>query len=229
VLNLLLFPAMFFVLRYTVAEGVSRFMAGRQRNAALRVVNGIFTSTIVNVTINVTAFLVAIYGLRGYLPQKQLVLAVSTVYVASVLHVGFKFALNAWWICDLSRYLLRHGVHGPKAWLRAHVAQEVQARFQQMGLLTRVIYLLSGAPAKADLIEILTREIWRVVATKALATLVIAAIYIALFSLYTRPVLMEEATRLNWVQAFLWPFGFSVDYFFHTNVTRWIESALDFG
>lgn len=230
-LYLLSFPALFLVLRSAMSEGISRMMGKRltqQRNAAVRVINEILTSTIFNVIVNITVLLVAIYGLKGHLREKSQVLAVSTVYAASVLHVGIKFALNAWWIYDLSRYLLRHGVHGPREWLRSHVALEVQARFQQMGWLARMAYNFSGVPKKEDLIEILTRKIWKIVMIKVFATVAIIVLYVGVFSLYTRPILIREATRLNWLQAFLWPFGFSIDYFFHTHIANWIKQALRF-
>ena len=227
----LFFPVLFFAVRYVIAQGASRLIAERitqARGAALRVVNEIFLSTTLNVIVNIGVLLVAIHGLGGRLPEKQLVLVVSTVYAASVLHVGFKFALNAYWIYDVSRYLLRHGVHGPRAWVRSHVAREVHARFQRMGWLKRLAYAFSGAPRKEDLVEILAREIWRVVMFKVFATLAIIAVYTIVFSLHMRPVLVEEATRLNWLQAFLWPFGFSLDYFLHTHIAAWIEHALHF-
>jgi len=94
-----------------MSEGFSRLMSKQlmqQRNAAVRVVNDIFMSTIFNVIVNIIVFLMAIYALRGHLREKQQVLVISTVYAASGLHVGFKFALNSYWIYDLSRYLLRH-------------------------------------------------------------------------------------------------------------------------
>jgi len=227
----LLFPVLFFAVRYAIAQGASRLIAERitqARSAALRVVNEIFLSTTLNVIVNIGALLGAIYGLHGRLPERELVLVVSTVYAASVLHVGLKFALNAYWIYDVSCYLLRHGVHGPRAWVRSHVAREVHRRFQQMGWLKRLAYAFSGAPRKEDLVEILTREIWQVAVFKVFATVAIIAVYTIVFSLHTRPILVEEATRLNWLQAFLWPFGYSLDYFFHTHSTAWIERALRF-
>ncbi len=228
---LLIYPVLFFAVRYVISKGVSRLMAERlmqQRNAAVRVVNEILTSTIFNVIVNIIVFLVAIYSLRGHLGEKQLVLVISTVYAASVLHASFKFVFNAYWIYDLSWYLLRHGVHGLRAWLRSHVAREVHTRFLQMGWLKRLAYKFSGAPREEDLIEILTREIWKVVMIKVFATVVIIFVYISVFSLHTRPVLIQEVTRLNWLQAFLWPFGFSIDYFMHTHIADWIEHALRF-
>lgn len=116
----------------------------------------------------------------------------------------------------------------PAAWLRSHVAREVQGRFERMGWLKRLAYAVSGAPKKSDLIDILTREIWAVTAVKALATVALIVVYTAVFSLHIRPILIEETTRLNWLQAFLWPFGFSVDYFLHTHLTAWIARALQF-
>ncbi len=229
--ELLFFPVMYFFARYAMCESFSRLMASRlahHRHAAVSVINEIFTSTVINVTVNVVVFLAAFYGLRGHLPHKQLVLVITTVYAGSVLHVLIKCVLNAYWIYDVSRYLLRHGIYGPRAWLRSHIAGEVHARFRQMGFLKRTAYALSGAPKEADLIELLTRDIWKVVLTKALATVAILAIYVMAFTLYTRPVLLEEATGMNWVQAFLWPFGFSFDHFLHTHIAAWIRHTLSF-
>lgn len=227
----LLLPALFFAARYALTEGSTRILAQRlsaARHAAVRAVNGLFASTLVNVAVNVAALLLAVYGLRGRLPHEQLVLAISTVYAAGVLHAALKLATNAWWIAELGRYLLRHGIHGPKAWLRAHVAREVETHFRNMGALRRLAYRFSDAPRPRDLVEILTREIWALVAVKLALLVAVVAVYVALFSLYTRPVLVEASTRLNWLQAFLWPFGFSIDYFLHTGIAAWIETALRF-
>ncbi len=224
-----LFPALFFAARYVVSEGASRALVQQltlARHAAVRAVNEIFISTVVNVAVNIAVLMTAIYGLRDSLAETQLVLVVSTVYAASVLHAALKLTSNAWWIYDLARYLLRHGVHGPKAWLRFYVTREVRAHFQKMGPLRRLAYRFSSAPRPPDLVEILTREIWKPVAAKVSAIVVIVALYIVMFSLYTRPILVEEATHLNWLQAFLWPFGFSVDYFLHTHTATWIENTL---
>jgi len=202
----LFFPAMYFIARYAMCQSVTRLMAQRlahQRHAAVRIINEIFTSTIINVTVNVVIFLVAVYGLRSHLPHKQLVLVITTVYAGSVLHVVIKCMLNAYWIYDISRYLLRHGIYGPRAWLHSHIAGEVHARFRRMGFLGRLVYGLTGAPREAELIELLTRDILKVVLTKVLATLAILVIYVTAFTLTTRPVLLEEATGMNWMQAFL--------------------------
>jgi len=117
---------------------------------------------------------------------------------------------------------------GPREWLHSHVAREVHTRFQQMGWLKRLVYKFVGTPREEDLIEILTREIWKVIMTKVFATIVIIVVYISVFSLHTRPILIQETIRLNWLQAFLWPFGFSIDYFLHTHIANWIEHALSF-
>jgi hypothetical protein len=225
----LLFPAFFFVARFFVAEGVSRALVQRlaqARSTAVRAVNRTFASTVLNVSVNVTVLLAAVYGFRDRLPAGELVLVISTVYATSVLHAALKLVTNGYWIYDLSRHLLHHGVHGPKAWLRSQVAREVQADFQQMGVLRRLAYRFSGAPRPGDLVEILTREIWKLVAVKLSTIVAIVALYIALFSLYMRPILVHQATRLNWLQAFLWPFAYSIDYFLQTHTTAWIEHTL---
>jgi hypothetical protein len=227
----LLFPVLFLATRYLITDGMSRAVTRRlthARSMAVRAVNGIFVSTLVNVTVNIAVLLVAIHGLRDRLTAGQLVLAVTTVYAASVLHATLKFITNGYWIYDLGRHLLRHGLHGPKAWLRAQIAGEVRTYFSRMGVFRRLVYRLSNAPRPDQLVEILTREIWKLIAARLAATVMIIVLYIAVFTLYTRPILIQETTRLNWLQAFLWPFGYSVDYFLTTRTTAWIESALRF-
>jgi hypothetical protein len=224
----LLLPVLYFVSRYALSETVTRLVTRRQRHAAARTVNAIFVSTLIQVSVNVGVLFAAVYGLRGQVPFQQLVLIVCSVYAASVLHAVIKLALNAWWIVDLGRHLLRHGVYGPKEWLRARVAHEVHAHFERMGLFRRLAYRLSGAPRREELIDILTHELWPVVATKLLTTVAIVVIYTAVFSLHVRPVLVAETTHLNWLQAFLWPFAYAVDYFLPTRFAAWIETALRF-
>lgn len=227
----LILPALIFASRYALSGAVTHFVTRQlwtRRHAAVRTVNAILLSTIVDVGVNVGLLLGAVYGLRGHLPAQQLVFIVCSVYAASVVHAGVKLALNAYWIMDVSRFLLRHGVYGPKAWLRARVAREVDAHFRHMSLLKRLGYRLSGAPGRAELIELLTREIWPVIATKLLTILAIVGVYIAVFSLHTRPVLIAEATHLNWLQAFVWPFAYAVDHFLPTHLAAWIEGTLRF-
>jgi hypothetical protein len=190
------------------------------------VVNEVFRYTIVNVVVNITALLFAVYGLRGHLLHSQLVLVISSVYAASVMHASFKLARNGSRVLDVSRNLLRHGIHAPREWVRSNVARGVEAQFHRMGRLKRLFYWFSGAPSKETLIEKLTGEIWRVVMVKLLLTLAIVVAYVVIFSVCTRPVLIREATHLNFLQAFLWPFGFSVDYFLSTHLVSWIERAL---
>lgn len=224
-----MFPAAFFAARLLASEAVSRVLVAKLvtvRMAAVRAVNSMLLSTLVNVSVNVVVLLAAVYGLRGRLAERELVLVIATVYAASVLHAGIKFALNAWWIIDLTGFLCRHGVHGPKAWLRTQVQGQVEAYFTRMGTWRRFAYRISGAPRPTYLVEMITREVWTVVAARIVATAAILAVYLAIFLLYTRPILIHEATRLNWLQAFLWPFGFSVDYFLGTHTAEWITSAL---
>jgi hypothetical protein len=97
-----------------------------------------------------------------------------------------------------------------------------------MGLIRRLAYVLSGAPPREELIDILTREIWPVVATKFFTIIAIIVVYVAVFSLHTRPLLIAETTHLNWLQAFLWPFAYAIDYFLPTRFAAWIAGALRF-
>jgi hypothetical protein len=229
--TILIFPLLFLVSRVVLSTSVTRLFTSRllaQRQSAVRAVNAILLSTIAEVSLNVGVLLAAVYGLRHHLSMSQLVLVVCSVYAATVLHTVLKLVLNAYWLIDLVTYLLRHGLYGPKTWLRAHVTRQVEAHFRQMGIMKKFAYRLSGAPPREELIDLMTHEIWKVVAIKVLAIFAIIIIYLALFSLHIRPILIADTTHLNWIQAFLWPFAYAVDYFLPTHCMGWVKAALQF-
>ena len=199
----------------------ARLAAGHSR--AERMISDALVSTLSQLGLNVAVFLIAVYGLRGRIAPGLVELVVTSVYAASVLHFTSRFVLQFRLMKELAAHLLLHGWHAPRAWIRTQVTREIDARLARMGWLTRLIHRLGPGPKREDLIELSTREVWRLVYARLLLLLFMVTAYILIFNVWTRPLLLREATGLGWLQAFLWPFAHSVDYFFGTQTSSWIR------
>jgi hypothetical protein len=220
------YPLIYVVARMIAARLMSRAVAAHLasgRSRAERMINEALVSTLTQLGLNVTAFLAAVYGLRGRIAPGMVELVVTSVYAASVLHVVVRFVLQFMLVRELAAHLLAHGWHAPRMWVRTRVAREIDARLARMGWLTRLVHRLGPGPKREDLIELTTREVWQLVYARLFLLLFLVAAYILIFNAWTRPLLLREATGLGWLQAFLWPFAHSVDYFFGTQTSSWVR------
>lgn len=220
------FPLIYVVARIIAGHLMTRAMATRLaagRSRAERMINDALVSTLSQFGLNMAVFLVAVYGLRGRIAPGMVELVVTSVYAASVLHVVSRFVLQFRLVREFAAHLLLHGRHAPRAWIRTQVANEIDAHLASMGWLTRLVHRLGPGPKREDLIELTTREVWRLVYARLLLLLFMVMAYIFIFNIWTRPLLLKEATGLGWLQAFLWPFAHSIDYFFETQTSSWIR------
>jgi hypothetical protein len=220
------FPLIYVVARMIAGHLMTRTVAARLaagRNRSERMINDALVSTLTQLGLNVAVFLVAVYGLRGRVAPGMVELVVTSVYAASVLHFMSRLVLQFRLVREFAVHLLLHGRHAPRAWIRTQVTREIDARLARMGWLTRWVHRLGPWPKREDLIELTTREVWRLVYARLLLLLLMVTAYIIIFNVWTRPLLLRESTGLGWFQAFLWPFAHSVDYFFGTQTSRWIR------
>lgn len=220
------FPLIMLAARMITAHLMSQAVAAHLATGlgrAERVINATLVSTLSQFGLNIAVLLFAVYGLRGRIAPQTLELVVTSVYAASILHVMARFVMNFGLVLELARHLLLHGWHAPRAWIRTQVAREIDAHLARVGWLTRLVHRLSAGPKREDLIELTTHEVWRVVYTRLLLLLFLVMAYILIFNLWTRPLLLKESTGLGWLQAFLWPFAHSVDYFFGTHTSSWVR------
>lgn len=220
------FPLIYVAARMIATHLMTRTVAARLaagRNRAERMINDALVSTLTQFGLNVAVFLVVVYGLRGRIAPGMVELVVTSVYAASILHVASRFVLQFRLVREVAAHLLLHGRHAPRAWIRTQVASEIDAHLARMGWLTRWVHRLGPGSQREDLIELSTHEVWRLVYARLLLLLFIVTGYILIFNVWTRPLLLREATGLGWLQAFLWPFAHSVDYFFGTQTSSWIR------
>ncbi len=220
------FPLIYVVARMIAGHLMSRAVATRLtagRSRAERMISDALVSTLTQLGLNVAVFLIAVYGLQGRTAPGMVELVVTSVYAASVLHFLSRFVSQFSLMKELVAHLFLHGWRAPRAWIRTQAAREIDARLARMGWLTRLVHRLGRGPKREDLIELTTREVWRLVYTRLLLLLTMMAAYIVIFNIWTRPLLLREATGLGWLQAFLWPFAHSLDYFFGTQTSGWIR------
>lgn len=220
------FPLIYVVTRIIAAHLMTRTVAARLaagRNRAERMINDALVSTLTQFGLNVAVFLVAVYGLRGRIAPGMVELVVTSVYAASVLHFMSRLVFQFRLVREIAAHLLLHGRHAPRMWIRTQVAREIDARLARMGWLTRLVHRLGPGPKREGLIELTTHEVWRLVYARLLLLLFMVTAYIFIFNVWTRPLLLRETTGLGWLQAFLWPFAHSVDYFFGTQTSSWIR------
>lgn len=220
------FPLIYVVARMIAGHLMTRAVAARLaagRSRAERMISDALVSTLTQLGLNVAVFLVAVYGLRDRIAPGMVELVVTSVYAASVLHFMTRFVSQFNLMKELVAHLFLHGWRAPRAWIRTQVVREIDARLARMGWLTRLVHRLGPGPKREDLIELSTREVWQLVYARLLLLLLIVTIYILIFNVWTRPLLLREATGLGWLQAFLWPFAYSLDYFFGTQTSGWIR------
>ena len=220
------FPLIYVVARMIAVHVMSRTVAAHLatgRNRAERMINDALVSTLTQLGLNVAVFLIAVYALRGRVAPGAVELVVTSVYAASVLHFMTRLVSQFSLMRELVAHLFLHGWRAPRAWIRTQVAREIDSRLARMGWLTRWVHRLGPGPRREDLIELTTREVWRLVYARLLLLLFMVTAYIVIFNVWTRPLLLRDATGLGWLQAFLWPFAHSVDYFFGTQTSGWIR------
>lgn len=220
------FPLIYVAVRMIAGHLMTRAVAARLaagRGRAERMINDALVSALTQLGLNVTVFLIAVYGLHGWTAPGTVELVVTSVYAASVLHFLSRFVSQFSLIRELAAHLFSHGWRAPRAWIRTQVASEIDARMARMGWLTRLVHRLGPGPKREDLIELTTREVWRLVYARLLLLLFMVTAYIFIFNVWTRPLLLREATGLGWLQAFLWPFAHSVDHFFGTQTSSWVR------
>jgi hypothetical protein len=220
------FPLIYVVARMIAVQVLSRTVAAHLatgRSRAERMISDALVSTLTQLGLNVAVFLIAVYGLRDRVAPGTVELAVTGVYAASVLHFMTRFVSQFSLMKEIAAHLFLHGWHAPRAWIRTQVTREIDARLAKMSWLTRLIHRLGPGPKREDLIELSTREIWQLAYARLLLLLLIVTVYVLIFNLWTRPLLLSETTGLGWLQAFLWPFAHSVDYFFGTQTSSWIR------
>jgi hypothetical protein len=180
------------------------------------------------IAINILLFLIIVYKAEAYFDYQTSVLMICSVYVGSLIHSTYKTFKNF----DLILILTRDYRLNIKRFIFEKIYENARSKAQQkvksMGWLRRIIYAISLSPG-ADTIALRVAEgamplIWKRVLTRILVVLITISLYILIFRMIVAPFLIQQTTHFTLFQAFLWPFAFSVDFFFNTAFSSWVLS-----
>jgi hypothetical protein len=220
-------PAAYVLLRAAVARRVTLNLAEGERLATNRL-DRAFTSSLVEIGINVVLLVVAFAIAQRAEHRESAVLLATTVYMGSVLRGAFNLVVHLADLLDFVRYLLAYRRQGPHRWIAARITPEINRHFDEMRIWLRLLNALGGGPSRRQYVERQTRMILGTVRRKALYLLAIFTTYVIVFRCVAAPVLLEDATGFGPLQAFAWPLVYSVDAFFGSSLSAYVRAA-DYG
>jgi hypothetical protein len=184
--------------------------------------------SLAEISINILIFLLITYKVEAYFDYHASLMMICSVYVGSLLHSVYKIIRNF----DVLLILIRDYRLNIKRYIfgqiYAKARSEAQEKFKGMGVIKRLVYRVSAGPG-ADTVAMRVANgamplIWKRVSARLFAVLMTVVIYILIFRLVVAPFLIQETAHFSPIQAFLWPFAFSIDYFFHTHLSGWVLS-----
>ncbi|CAB1083986.1 hypothetical protein D1AOALGA4SA_11520 [Olavius algarvensis Delta 1 endosymbiont] len=183
---------------------------------------------LVEISINILLFFGVIYGSGTVFDFRTSLTIICSVYVGSLMHSIYKFVrnLNFIWVLirdyhlNLKRYIFSQ--------IYMNARSKAQEKLYGMGSIKRMVYKASKGPGPDTIAMRVAKGalplIWNRVSTRLLAVLFTAFLYILIFRMVVAPFLIQETVHFSLFQAFLWPFAYSVDFFFHTNFSNWVTS-----
>jgi len=220
----LLLPISYLFLREAVARRCATSLSLGASQAVERLDQAIVHS-IIEVCINVAALLLAVLAAPRWWPHKTAILLTTIVYMGTVLRGMAKVLLSLRESLSFTSHLVRYRREGPRRWVAAQISPEVHRRFDQMGVVARALNYLAGGPSRQQYIEVQARIIVEALTRKVLCLACVFVLYVGLFRLVAAPILIEDATGFDALQAFLWPFAYSVDHFLGTRMSDFVQRA----
>jgi hypothetical protein len=220
----LLLPISYFALREAVARRFSTSLSLGASHAMERLDQAIVHS-IIEVCINVAALSLAVLAAPRWWPHKTAILLTTIVYMGTVLRGMAKVLLNLRESLSFTSHLVRYRREGPRRWVAARITPEVHVRFDRMGLMARLLNYLGGGPSRQQYIDVQAQIIVEALTKKVLYLACVFVLYVGLFRFVAAPILIEDATGFDALQAFLWPFAYSVDHFLGTRMSDFVQRA----
>jgi hypothetical protein len=206
---------------------IDRGIAETTTEAVRRIYRSLLKS-LFEMSINVAIFLAAVYKAGDIFDHQTAVLIICSVYAGSIIHAVWKFGINMRLIITLLKKYnlnLKKFVYS-EIYEKAHF--EAQQKLAGMGMVGRFFYKLSSGPDATTIALSIAGSaapiIWRRIATKLVMVGLTIGVYIMVFRILVSPFLIQQTTHFNLLQAFLWPFAYSVDYFFGTALSQWVTS-----
>lgn len=221
-------PVVYFILRiltkYSVAKAVKRGIWDAAGQATARITS-MFVSNAVIMSLNVFLIVLATYVSSDLSDTGLGIIIVTSVYASSVMYTMYSVIIN---IPTLIRITLKHklnvvGYIEDEIYSAAY--DEARSDIDGLGVFKGTLNKLWGNSAHEIARSVASSAIGVVVENiliKSIWFLVAFTVYISVFRMYVAPILIDDATGLSLVQAFLWPFAFSVDFYFNTGFLSYV-------
>jgi hypothetical protein len=210
-------------IRKKVAQGI-----GESTVAAISQISRTLIVSLFEISINILLFLAIIYFSGSLFDFQTSMTIICSIYVGSLAHsiskviknFNFMLLLGRDYRLNLKRFIYEQ--------IYQNVRSEAQKTLDGMGLIKRIAYKVSAGPG-ADTIALRVARgamplIWKRVSARLLAILITMLLYILIFRMIVAPFLIRETAHFSLLQALLWPFAFSIDFFFHTTFSSRIAS-----
>jgi hypothetical protein len=185
-------------------------------------------ASLLEISINILIFLAVIYQSGTFFDFRTSLTIICSVYVGSLMYSIYKVIknFNFIWILgrdyhlNLKRYIFEQ--------IYQNVRSEAQAKLDGMGRIKHMFYKAFAGPGATTVALRVAHGamplIWQNVSAKLLAVSITAMLYILIFRMIVAPFLIQETAHFSLLQALMWPFAFSIDFFFHTSCSSWVAT-----
>jgi hypothetical protein len=224
-------PLVFAGTRAIVSEIINRRIDRGIAETTTEAVRRIYRSllkSLFEMGINVAIFLTAVYKAGEFFNYQTTVLIICSVYAGSVIHAVWKLTGNLSLIITLlkkHRLNLKKFVYS-EIYEKAYL--EASQKLAGMGMVGRFFYKLSSGPDATTIALAIAGGaapvIWRRILSKLVMVGLTIGIYVMVFRILVSPFLIQQTSHFNLMQAFLWPFAYSLDFFLETEISRWVGS-----
>jgi hypothetical protein len=226
-----LLPLAYAGLRLAASAAVGKKVAQAVDETAATAISQISRTLIISlveISINILLFLAILYAARSFVDFQTSLTMICSAYVGSLIYSICKAVKNFNFILILSRDYRLNLKRFIYEQIYQNARSEAQKTLAGMGLMKRIVYKIAAGPG-ADTIALRVATgamplIWKRISARLLAVLITMLLYILIFRVIVAPFLIRETAHFSLLQALLWPFAFSIDFFFRTSFSSWVTS-----
>lgn len=213
-----LFPVAIIAVRQKVKNSVENGIAKGSEKAHFKVIQQISTFIISNLIIAcINIFFIIAFSVLFILFELEWIkFSLCSFYASSVLYTFYSFIIN---FNSIKKLLFKYKLNF-KAFLQDEIEdqarEEASEEIDNLGFFSSVANKLFGKSAYEIASEVKERTIisvWPRIIMKIISFIIVFLLYVAVFRLFVAPILIKEATELNTVEAFFYPFFYSFKYF----------------
>lgn len=205
-----------YLVNQAISEGVeiAKFEIDRK-------ILALIIETLITITINVLGLIFLTKVLINFIEQEALVLWVSAFFMGSIIYMLLRLVFN---LPTFYKLLVAYKLNIKKYLedeIYTEVYAQVKSKLKTTNPVKRLVNIVFGKSSSAIAKEITQKALYLTL-SRTLISLVLLAlvigVYLLVFRLLLAPVLLEETTNLNTLQALFYPLALTSDTFFGTKL-----------